>query len=409
MVVMDSDIKRNAVRLCLAQFAASLKENGKNAIVVNDTNIEFYEDVAASFQGLKFDYISLAFEDAFAFCAGLLEVQTELGQESCMMLFADHSSAHRISPFTINDLMQRGQDVNIVLFEQNLAKKFYYKHMYNALTQGKMPMQVEEAKKPFFNYRHTFLSSSFRMHAAYLAQASAAFESDLSQKAASASNPALGSLLVIHSPAEKEDEDLEMMRQAVECGYVMLFERSAKGNANITYMPKFSPSIEEFLKTAAFFEGITDKQVADLENHLERRWEEAAPGKFRTGGAQEETRQPKPHAKKERGEKAAAEEQSAAVERLSYSKQEEKAQSLQENQDSQQPEGQLDTIGQPEGEAATESAPPQETAPKETDDDKPIWATEQEPIAGAAPIDDEVEKVEYHPPKKKYKKDAHGK
>ncbi|MBM3229285.1 hypothetical protein FJZ26_02540 [Candidatus Parvarchaeota archaeon] len=275
---MESYIKRSVLRTCLNAFGRALKEQGRNATIVNDIDIDFYHEVQPHFDKVRFDYVQNAFENPFAFVEGLLEANFELKQNDCIILFVDHRAAHFISTFTLNSIFRRNQQVVIVLFEPYFAKKFYVEQSKKYTLQRGRGFLDEDEKEVGFDFEHTFLFAADRLEASYTAVASGAYDNDMMHKARAAMMESTGSILVVSCPAQKEDDDIDAYRGAVECGLVRLYEK--KGDViSVTYTPRFEP-FSDFVKGSKFFSGIKERQAAQVEHMLSGWWEQHMPGHF---------------------------------------------------------------------------------------------------------------------------------
>ncbi len=275
---MESDMKRDAVRDCLDSYAKALRGKKAQAVIINDTDMDFYPDVSTHFSGIPFDYVRTVFEDPYGLALGMLAAQKELKTKFAIILVSQHHSVYHMTPFTLNDLFRAGGDVHLLLFESHMARRISEEGMpviRDELIESVLP----ESQRLDFDFMHSFIWVSEKFEAEYVAMGSAAYGEDLKAKAFNAMSTCNNSIIVVHSPSAKEDDSLEYLQKAVECGIVRLYEQSCSGMFKVNYVPSFIP-VTEFFSSNKFFSGISAEQIAHMQQKVYAWWESRAPGKM---------------------------------------------------------------------------------------------------------------------------------
>ncbi len=275
---MESEIKLDAIRTCLDSYSKVLREKRSHVVVINDTNIDFYNEVSSHFSDVPFDYVRTVFEDPYGLAIGMLAGQKELNKSFTVLIISQHHSVYHMTPFTLNDLFREGGDVHILLFESHIARRISNEGM--PVVQDEMIESIiPQVTKLDFDFMHSFLWISEKFEAQYFAMGSAAYGEDLKQKVFNSISTCKNSIVVVHSPSVKEDDNLDSLQKAVECGFVRLFELQCTGHFKINYFPSFIP-ISDFFKSNSFFTGISPEQTADIQKKVYSWWESKAPGRM---------------------------------------------------------------------------------------------------------------------------------
>jgi len=306
VVWMESEIKRDAIRDCLASYSKALRDKKGAAVIINDTNIDFYGEVTTHFSGIPFDYVRTVFEDPYGLALGMLAARKELGMNFAVIIISQHHSVYHMTPFTLGDLFRAEGDVHILLFESHMAKRISDEGMpvvQDELIESVIPSSM----KLDFDFMHSFFWISEKFESEYFAMASAAYGEDLKQKAFNAVSTCNNSIIVAHSPSVRESDNTDFLQKAVECGYVRLYESRCDGSFKINYVPSFIP-VSEFLGSDPFFSGISEAQVQEIQKKVYSWWESKAPGRMphpkfiekEVGGVDFGVSQPQGHSADER-------------------------------------------------------------------------------------------------------------
>ncbi|HQT45491.1 MAG TPA: hypothetical protein PLO51_05925, partial [Candidatus Micrarchaeota archaeon] len=216
--------------------------------------------------------------DPYGLALGMLAAQKELQTKFAIILISQHHSVYHMTPFTLNDLFRSGGDVHLLLFESHMARRISEEGM-PVISDELIESVLPESQRLDFDFMHSFIWVSEKFEAEYVAMGSAAYGEDLQAKAFNAMSTCNNSIIVVHSPSAKEDDNLGYLQKAVECGIVRLYEQSCSGKFKVNYVPSFIP-VTEFFSSNKFFTGISAEQVASMQQKIYAWWESRAPGKM---------------------------------------------------------------------------------------------------------------------------------